>query len=311
MTGEFDSALSDLESNLVSNLTSKLGLREVYNIYLRNICQGDYQNDNDASTAKLDTCVPYTTTADGTSSSILLPLAPSLSLHLLSRQIRQRGTNHASHPSGINNSTSSIQSYVVVGTTNISVPLLETLGPSLQSLEDTIAVVGTANIIFIIIGFVANALVVIVSLLAIFLTRSRWLVRGALLFSSIAPVTVLISALFVTIIGVVVVEFVNGLGAALTIHAETGSSAVAIAWVAWAFSLAAQLYWVLTWFVSYRRSSFVRLLRTPEEVGRWRATFAQLRRDWKNPRELNKGNNRDNVPAGPESPRALIGRTEK
>lgn len=167
----------------------------------------------------------------------------------------------------------------MVGTTNISIPLLDAVGTSFGSISDYITIATQANLAFIFIGLISSGLVAILSLVAIFFAESRLVVRLILVFAFLAPSSLIISALVTTIIISFIVTAVNGLGSALTISASAGGPAIALAWVSWALSVGSAAYWFLIWFVNFRQTVFVRRERTESEIGNWGATFRSTKRN--------------------------------
>jgi hypothetical protein len=70
VTGQVDEILQELEADIVSNVTNALGIHDVYNIYLQNICEGDFGSDN---TALFTACPTYEETIQGTSLILTSP----------------------------------------------------------------------------------------------------------------------------------------------------------------------------------------------------------------------------------------------
>ncbi|KAH8662345.1 hypothetical protein BX600DRAFT_541987 [Xylariales sp. PMI_506] len=239
VTDAVDSNLQTVESQLISDVVSSLGIRDNYVFFLRNLCEGDYISPDDPSSS-----VDYTD-------------CPSI----------QDST------AGLSNISANTPSYVVVGTTNISMPILQSIGSSLGSINDLVSSLTKANVAFLIIGLVFSSLVGLLSLLSIAFGRAWYLGTAAMICSYVAPGAILTSAILTTSIVAAVTGSVNGLSAALTVSAQGGSKAQAFAWASFALALVAQFYWVLTWFVSYRQTAVVRIRRAPEELGRVRATF--------------------------------------
>jgi hypothetical protein len=170
-----------------------------------------------------------------------------------------------------------IPSYVVIGTTNVSIPLISNIGDSFGSIKHYISAAGKANIAFFFIGLISSAVVVVLSLVSIFLARLRILALLNLGFAILAPSALIVSALLTTIVVGFIVSAVNGVGSSLTISATEGKEAIALAWVAWALSVVSAAYWFMIWLVHFRRSTFIRRRRAEDEVGDWRATFRGIK----------------------------------
>lgn len=60
ITSSIGSGISDLQGSILGNLTSALGVKDVYILYASKMCQGDFQNPSDAnSDVKVDSCYTY------------------------------------------------------------------------------------------------------------------------------------------------------------------------------------------------------------------------------------------------------------
>lgn len=60
ITSSIGGGLSDLQGSILGNLTSALGVKDVYILYASKMCQGDFQNPSDAnSDVKVDSCYTY------------------------------------------------------------------------------------------------------------------------------------------------------------------------------------------------------------------------------------------------------------
>jgi hypothetical protein len=167
----------------------------------------------------------------------------------------------------------------VIGTTNVSVPLLAAVGTGFGSIQDIVNTATTANLAFLIIGLVASGMVMLLSLVSIFLPRNRPVVLVNLTSAVLAPLFLLVSAVFTSVLIWLITTTVNGIGSALTISATAGSKALTLGWVAWAFSVVSSVYWSLVWFVSYRRTALVRTRRGEGDIGNWKGIIGQIRRN--------------------------------
>lgn len=74
-------------------------------------------------------------------------------------------------------------------------------------------------------------------------------------------------------------DAVEGFGAAWGVRATRGSAFLAMAWVAAFLSLVGSGYWFAVWFVELRRTAFVRVARSEEEIGNWRGIFGEVGRN--------------------------------
>jgi hypothetical protein len=72
---------------------------------------------------------------------------------------------------------------------------------------------------------------------------------------------------------------INGMGSTLGLSTKQGQSFLAMMWVGAILAFAASLYWGLVWFVEFRKTSFKRRHRTPEETGNWKGIFSEVKGD--------------------------------
>ncbi|ORY67283.1 uncharacterized protein BCR38DRAFT_522248 [Pseudomassariella vexata] len=245
-TGQINSELANLESEIITNVTNAIGIKDEYNIYMQNICEGNLANETNPESVKIVKCPKFNEVSDG-----------------------------------LNNISSRIPSYVVVGNTNISVPLLQSLGTGLSSIENMADSAVKANLAFLLIGLICSGIVTLLSFVSIILPRVHIISIVCVLLATLAPLMIITTALIVTILSYFIVNMVNGVGSALTMTAKSGSGTRAIAWVAWASSVVSAVYWSLVWFVEVRRTVLVRRRRDVEQIGKYKVTLAQARRNMK------------------------------
>jgi hypothetical protein len=89
-----------------------------------------------------------------------------------------------------------------------------------------------------------------------------------------------------TVLVVGVTSLVGNLGVALGLSVEQGSLVLTFSWVTWTTMVIVELYWGVVWFVETRRWSFVRRVRTDEEVGNWRGMKKEIWRDLRREKSL-------------------------
>ncbi|PNH52403.1 hypothetical protein VD0002_g3296 [Verticillium dahliae] len=51
--------MQDLQGALIGNLTLRLGVRDTYSLFVRNICEGDYPSESAGSALEFDDCISY------------------------------------------------------------------------------------------------------------------------------------------------------------------------------------------------------------------------------------------------------------
>lgn len=176
---------------------------------------------------------------------------------------------------------------MAIGTTNVSIPFLETLGQSTHVAGAGLLAATTANAAFVYLGLVGTGMGAVLSATAVVATpptgpRTRLLIVANVVFAALAPMALTVSAAIMSVVVAVLhTVVVGGVGAALTVEAAVGARALALVWAARALALAAALYWALVWFVDARQSAWLRTRRPADHLGCWRKTFAAARRGLK------------------------------
>lgn len=110
----------------MGSLASGLGLQEYYALYTTKICQGNFTSDAPDADVRISACYSY-----------------------------------SEKSAGLINITNSIPSSLVVGTAEVSVPLVETLKQVLDDVANVATGAATALMVFLIIAVVAQGLVAI------------------------------------------------------------------------------------------------------------------------------------------------------
>ncbi|KAF2185484.1 hypothetical protein K469DRAFT_665086 [Zopfia rhizophila CBS 207.26] len=247
LTDAIDGGLQDSVNTIISALVDTVGVRDFYHLFLMKVCEGDATNStNPENEVRIDRCSSY-----------------------------------EDEEAGLKKITSNIQSSVVVGTTNISVPLIGELTNSLNTLSSTVSSVRKVVIAFLIISLVGSGLSFISTLPAIFFQQSRMLVYFSLFWPSLAATFQFLAACVLTAMIVTIAQLVGGFGAAVSIHIREGAKALLFVWLSWLFILIANVYWFCIWFVEVRTWAFVRRERTEEERGNWRGIGKEVIRDLK------------------------------
>jgi len=181
--------------------------------------------------------------------------------------------------SGLKNVSSRIPSSVVIGATNITVPILQSLGPGLNSIQDLLITATNANFALLIIGLISSGIVMLLSIVSIVLPRVRFITYVNLFFATLAPLTLMISTMILTVLMYFLVKMINGIGSGLGISAIGGTKVITLSWIAWTFSVVSGVYWFLIWFVYVRKSILVRRPRNENEVGQWSGLISRTRRN--------------------------------
>jgi len=249
LTSLFDSAVQDLQGQIVGNLTRALGVRDFYSLFLTGVCQGDYEDPLDPySGMSVTECVPYSD----------------------SRR-------------GLLNVTRSIPSHFVVGSTNVSIPLVAALAGTLMDVSNLAVTGSQAMFVLLVVGAAASGLTMLCSLAVVILSYP-FLVLVTLGWALLAEAALVVLALAAT--GLVYGGTrANGLASAVGVRPEPGRMFVEKAWVAAALAVLAGTYWLLVWFVDFRKTAFSRRRRKEHQIGDWRGVWTEVWRDLKVPRQ--------------------------
>ena len=249
LTHVLDSAIGDIQGQIVGNLTRALGIRQVYNLFLTGICQGDYTDPNDPNSGVImSECISYSDS--------------------------QRGLLKV---------TNSIPSHFIIGTTNVTIPLVNALAGTLSDISKLAVTGSRALFVLLVIGAASSGLTMLCSLVMVVLSY-HFLALITLGWALLAETVLVILALSATglIFGA---TQANGLASAVGVQLKPGRQFVEKAWIAAALAIVAGSYWFLVWFVDFRRSSFSRRRRKEYQIGDWRGTWTEVWRDLKLPRE--------------------------
>lgn len=183
-------------------------------------------------------------------------------------------------------SRATIPSSIVIGTTNISVPLIAELSHSLDALNSSLGSLRRTILAFLIISLIGAGISFLLTLPSIFFPRSHLLVYANLFFTSLASTFALLAALLLTALIVAIAQMLGGIGQAVNLYVKKGERVLAFAWVAWVCVALESAYWAAVWFVEIRRWSFVRRRRTEGEIGSWRGVCGEVRRDLKGEKNM-------------------------
>lgn len=124
LTNTVGNGLDDIQGEILGSIASGLGLEQYYAFYTTKICQGNFTSDAPNAGVDISACYSYNEKTEG-----------------------------------LLNITNSIPSSLVIGTAEVSVPLVETLQKTLQELSDLATGAATALMVFLIIAVVAQGLV--------------------------------------------------------------------------------------------------------------------------------------------------------
>jgi len=189
----------------------------------------------------------------------------------------------------LRNLTESIPDHFVLGTTNITIPLVSALG---ALLSDTFSLATTGShalLVLLILGAVTSGLTFLGSILSLFLLPPATAIAlqqyhhllAILNTCASALATVVLMVLAAVATGIIVggQRSIHGLSTALGLAVGEGSAFLALTWVAAAGGAVAATYWLAVWFVEFRRTAFARRRRSPEEIGNWKGIWREVRED--------------------------------
>ncbi|KAK2009029.1 hypothetical protein LZ32DRAFT_684203 [Colletotrichum eremochloae] len=247
ITNSIGEGVQDIQGELVGNLTEALGVKDNYRLYLTKMCEATYADENNPkSKVTINNCKSY----DDKSS-------------------------------GLKNITDSIPSSFVVGTANVSVPLVAALAGSLGQVGGLGSGGAKALTALLAIGAICTGIVLLATLPILLFGFVRPLVIISLVFSLIGSFVLPAFAVVTTAVVYGARNLMSDMMDAFGMQIQAGGPFVAMAWVAAVASMAAATYWFMVWFVSFRRTAFSRRRRNENEIGNWRGIFREVKGDLK------------------------------
>ncbi|GJC87437.1 hypothetical protein ColLi_10275 [Colletotrichum liriopes] len=248
LTNAIGDGVQDVQGQLIGNLTQLLGVKDNYRLYLTKMCEATYADDsNPHSKVTINNCESYDDKgAEGT---------------------------------GLRNITNSIPSSFVVGTANVSVPLVSAMAGTFDQVVNLASGGAKAMTALLAIGTISTGIVLLATLPILIFGFLRVLVLVSLIFSLIGSFVLPAFAAVTTGLIYGGKNMLNKSMDAFGMQIQTGGPFVAMAWVAAVASMAAATYWFMVWFVSFRRTAFSRRKRTESEIGNWRGIFREVKGD--------------------------------
>ncbi|GKT39826.1 uncharacterized protein ColSpa_00007 [Colletotrichum spaethianum] len=245
LTNAIGDGVQDVQGQLIGNLTQILGVKDNYRLYLTKMCEATYADENNPnSKVTVNNCESYD----------------------------DKGA-------GLRNITDSIPSYFVVGTANVSVPLVAAMAGTFDQVVNLASGGAKAMTALLAIGTACTGIVLLATLPILLFGFLRILVLVSLVFSLLGALVLPAFAAVTTGIIYGGKSMLNQSMKAFGMQIQTGGPFVAMAWVAAVASMAASTYWFLVWFVSFRRTAFSRRKRTESEIGNWRGIFREVKGD--------------------------------
>lgn len=221
---------------------------DIYNFYVTKICQGKFLDEDNPSSGFFTTrCVSYSDKRDGLGQIV--------------------------------NITSSIPSYIPVGTTaNISIPAIAGVKQAIATTIPVVASTGKVIFALVVIRIISGTLALAGSALLLIDIR-RFVIFTMLTFATLANISLLLAAGITTGVVVLQAESISGLADALSVEVKYGVHFLVVEWVTAAFAIVGSVYWLVVWFVEFRTFTFARRRRTARQVGDWRGVWSELKQD--------------------------------
>lgn len=171
---------------------------------------------------------------------------------------------------------------LVVGTLNITFPLVPVLDKTLDKINPYADSISTALLAIVIVRIIAAAIALVGSVFGAINNNIRLhVVLNTLSFATVANISLLVGAAVVTIDLVATAVSIRSIGMAVGLDIKFGTQFIAIEWVAAVSSLVGTFYWASVWFVEFRQISFSRRPRRSQDVGDWYGIWSELKKDWR------------------------------
>ncbi|KDN65294.1 hypothetical protein CSUB01_06630 [Colletotrichum sublineola] len=271
ITNSIGEGVQDIQGELVGNLTEALGVKDNYRLYLTKMCEATYADENNPkSKVTINNCKSYDDKGSG-----MIGFPSNI------KRSRNRLLTREKKKTGLKNITDSIPSSFVVGTANVSVPLVAALASSLGQVGGLGSGGAKALTALLAIGATCTGIVLLATLPILLFGFVRPLVIISLVFSLIGSFVLLAFAVVTTAVVYGAKSLMSDMMDAFGMQIQAGGPFVAMAWVAAVASMAAATYWFMIWFVSFRRTAFSRRRRNENEIGNWRGIFREVKGDLK------------------------------
>lgn len=252
--------LGDAINGVVEDVVNQTGVKDFYYVYLRKMCSGRRigGEGSNADGVTMDDCCSYEEAGDSKGSH---------------RHVNTRLTS-----AGISALSKSFRSSIVIGQTQVSIPLLAELVSSLASILGCLDGLRKAIFAFLVMTLVGSILSAISILPAMYFPQSRLLIYFNMFWPGLAAVFAFVAALALSVL-TVLASVMNGFSDAVGVQIRLGGIVLLFVWLGFAFVSVVTLYWASVWFVETRKSSFVKRRRDEDEMGHWRGIGKEVWRD--------------------------------
>ncbi|ELQ41974.1 hypothetical protein ACKVWC_004369 [Pyricularia oryzae] len=245
LTGMINGAVQDLQGQLIGNVTRSLNLKDTYVMFMTRQCEGDYLDRlNPSSEIRITDCYSYDDKSKG---------------------LRRIST--------------SIPSTFTVATANVTVPLIQVMSTTLGLLVDVITIGSRFMTAMLVIGVIGTGVAVLGSFVFLAAGRNRPAVVAWTAAALLGSTAFWLLAIAGTAIAYGGSSAMDSGGAALNMSARTTSAFLALAWLAAVFAGLAAMFWWVVWFVEFRRHSYKKRARTPNQIGNYRGIWLEVKYD--------------------------------
>lgn len=276
LTGMINGAVQDLQGQLIGNVTRSLNLKDTYVMFMTRQCEGDYLDRlNPSSEIRITDCYSYDDKSKGEFFFLFF---------LWDSEQRKEGTKKKSnadnnHNPGLRRISTSIPSTFTVATANVTVPLIQVMSTTLGLLVDVITIGSRFMTAMLVIGVIGTGVAVLGSFVFLAAGRNRPAVVAWTAAALLGSTAFWLLAVAGTAIAYGGSSAMDSGGAALNMSARTTGAFLALAWLAAVFAGLAAMFWWVVWFVEFRRHSYKKRARTPNQIGNYRGIWLEVKYD--------------------------------
>ncbi|TLS29040.1 hypothetical protein PpBr36_00883 [Pyricularia pennisetigena] len=239
LTGMLNGAVQDLQGQLISNVTRSLNVKDAYVMFITRQCEGDYVDR-------------------------LNPRSEIRITDCYSYEDKNKGH---------------IPSTFTVATANVTVPLIQVMSTTLGLLVDVITIGSRFMTAMLVIGTIGTGVAVLGSFVFLAAGRTRPAVVAWTTSALLGSAAFWVLAIAGTAIAYGGSGAMDSGGEALNMSARTTSAFLALAWLAAVFAAFAALFWWVVWFVEFRRHSYKKRARTPNQIGNYKGIWQEVKDD--------------------------------
>lgn len=176
----------------------------------------------------------------------------------------------------------------MIGTTNISVPILGGLSSAGGYLTTITTSLTTAVFAFYILSAITSGLVAVLSAALIIHSGAKFskiLIYTTIVFAGLGITFHLVASIGVTVVISLANTVVNAVGNDLGLYSKVGNEFLALTWISFVLIFVAGSYWGAVWFVELRTYAVKARYRTIQEIGDYRGIFSEVIDDFRRPKD--------------------------